>query len=521
MKLKLMTIICMISLAAACANDETASDLGGFAPENTGGGNTGVGQSGAQDFGRFRAIIDRGELPSPETLDMVGFFNEHKVELPNPECEQSICLHAQFGVQGNMINGASCNIVLLGMNTALQPSDYERPPLNLAIAVDTSGSMSGQPIEDVRNGLLALVEQLDPKDTITLVRYQSTAEVATVSSPSSDPERTQLRSSILGLNAGGSTNIYEGLRLALESTKSGANDALQNRVILLSDGVATSGIMDSGRIINLGASYAEQGIGITTIGVGTEFDQHLMQSLSETGPGNFYFLEDSQAVEEVFVEEATSFLVPLAQDVSIAFAADSAYEFRAAYGTNDWTGGRNHATIDIDSLFMASRQTIDDLGQTGGRRGGGGMILLELTPSSLEAEAAQFDGGVGQVMLRFRPPGSEEYVTQTVEVQNPLELEAAPEDGAFDSPAVEKGFVTLNIFVGFQMATQRAEAGSPDAALNVLSPLIVSVEEWLETNDDVDIENDLEYLRKLEQVILQRGASTERIGQAPNPWPRD
>lgn len=517
-----------LALVAGCAlgcggadatfgNNGAADEAGGPTPNGTG-----VAQSGAQDFGRFRGIIEDGQLPAPNTLDPVGFFNEHKIELPAPECGETVCLHGLLGVQGNMINGNNCTVTLIGFNTALTPDDFERPPLNLAIAVDVSGSMQGAPMEAVRAGLGALVEHLEPKDEVALVTYSSDARILIDSTPETDPDRALLRETVASLAPGGETNIYGGLKEALEAVQLRAADNRQNRVILLSDGVATAGIVDRDRIVNLGTSYAEQGIGITTIGVGSDFDLELMRRLSENGSGNFYFLEDVAAVEEVFSEEIKTFLVPLAEDIQISFDVAEGYEFRAAYGTRLWEGDEGRATIEIPSLFMAGRQSDEDVAPGGGRRGGGGMILLEIVPTSDEALAESIgpNAPAGAITMTYRQPGSSNTVSQEVVVHNPLAPGETPSEGEFQDASVEKAFVALNVYAGFEMAIERANNGAGNAALNVLNPLADNVEEWVADNPDPDIEDDLRTMRQLITVVENTGAQ-ETIGAPPDPWPQD
>lgn len=514
------TLLLAAFLAGSCGSD-LASDSRGAA-EAPNSGSTGVGQSGAQDFGRFRAIIEAGELPSPDTLDAVGFFNEHKVELPQPQCAGPVCLHGALGVQGNMVNGSNCTVIMAGMNTALSPDDYERPPLNLSVVVDVSGSMQGAAIDAVRLGLQDFAAQLDPKDNVTLITYATDAQVLFTSGPE-DIDRAGFVQAVSSIRAAGGTNIHSGLRLGLETVSAAAANDRQNRVILLSDGIATEGITDSARIVNLGKTYAEKGIGITTIGVGADFDLNLMRNLSNTGAGNFYFLEDPGAVREVFTEEASSFLIPLANDVRLSLDITGPYAVRGAYGTRIWDADDNAAEVVIPSLFMASRQTVDDVTPDGGRRGGGGAILFELVPIPVPEllEATPANHRAGTLTLEYTLPGSDQRITETVEVMNPLKPGETPENGEFENPSVEKSFVTLNVFVGFKLATERAAVGAPGAALAVLNPLIVELEDWLKTNDDADIEADLELMRKLVLVIERRSGPQETIGNPPNPWPYD
>lgn len=523
----LIAIAMLIGLGAGCSD----ASFGGIANEDAAGVNNaaapnepgaGVGQSGAQDFGRFRSIVEDGEIPAPNTLDAVGFFNEHKFELPAADCGNNVCMHGMFGVWGNMLNGANCTLSMLGFNTPLNPADFDRPPLNMAIAVDVSGSMAGAPIREVRAGLLKLADNLQVKDEVTLVTYSTNAEVVLVSNPDTDPDRALFKEAVANLEARGGTNIYEGLREALREVDSGRDQNRQNRVILLSDGVATEGIENRERIINLGESYANEGIGITTIGVGDDFDIELMQRLSESGSGNFYYIEDLATVEEVFTEEVNTFLIPVAEDVRIDFDVAKGYRFRAAYGTRTWEGESDSAAIFIPSLFIASRTSVDDVGPGNGRRGGGGAILFEVVPTTDDGERRSVAPGepIGQFSMTYRMPGTDQEVTQTTTVINKLAPGDTPDTGEFDDVMVEKAFVALNIYVGFKLASERFAAGAPRQALGILVPLEQAVEQWLVGKDDVDIEDDLATLRQLITNLQQvEPTQPEQLPPAPNPWP--
>ncbi|HVH98495.1 MAG TPA: VWA domain-containing protein, partial [Enhygromyxa sp.] len=323
-----------------------AADEGAFG----GGGSslgTGVGQGGAQDFGLFREILDDGGIPGPETIDDLGFFAEHKIELPEASCNENVCIHGMLGVMGNMISGSNCTVVLVGMNTPIDPAQLERPPLNLVIVVDTSGSMKGEPIERVREGLLRMRDSLEPDDRITLVGFGDEASVL-VEYVAGDSD--ELAIAIASLEPNGSTNIYAGVREAFERVDAHAQLGWQNRVLLVSDGLATVGITSDEKIEGLAESWSELGYGLTTIGLGNDFDVELMRTLAEVGSGSFYYIEDYSAVEEVFEEEVQAFTVPLAEDVTIDATVFEGYDLRRVYGTKQAETWGNHAHIEIPIL---------------------------------------------------------------------------------------------------------------------------------------------------------------------------
>ncbi len=505
--LRALALPTLLTLAVGCGG---GYDEGAY---GSGGDSAGVGQGGAQDFGQFKKILEDGDIPAPETIDDVGFFNEHKIELPPADCDgDKVCLHGLFGQMGNMINGSNCTTLLVGMNTPIDPAELDRPPLNLALAIDTSGSMEGESIFYVREGLERMLDSLDPQDRVSLVTFSSTAKIRTEHTPGDDP---LLASAISGLEAGGGTNIYDGLRTAFDQVEAHAQEGWQNRVILLSDGVATEGITSDAKIIEMAGSYGELGYGLTTIGVGTDFDVELMRTLSEGGSGAFYFLEDPSAVQEVFVEEVTSFMVPLAEEVTIQADIGGEYILRGIYGTKRFEATGEQGTIEIPNLQLAHRESVDD--NQGGRRGGGGAIMLELLARK---GATGADNYVGDVTLNYRDAISKEMVEQVISVDAPVG--PTDEGSHFETKSVEKGFVMLNIYMGFQMAATRSQSGDDRGALNVLIGLQEGVEGWLEDNPDADIEDDLYYIGLFINNLRQRGAEEPPPSQTPpEPWPQD
>lgn len=500
-----------MALAAGCG--DMASDASAGAGGE--GGGFGVGQGGAQDFGQFRAILDAGEIPGPETLDDAGFFNEHKLELPPADCGQDVCVHGELGVMGNMITGSNCTLVMLGMNTAVDPSEMERLPLNLAIVVDTSGSMQGDPIAYLREGLFRMLDDLQPEDRITLVSFSTEARIEAEHVAGDDP---LLSLAIGDLAAHGQTNIYDGLRVGYDAVERYAEPGLQNRLILLSDGEATAGITSTSKLSNLSAEYSLAGYGLSTIGVGEEFDPVLMRELSENGSGAFYFLEDPAAVQEVFEEEVKTFLVPLAQDVVVDLVVDPGYSLRAIYGTKKAEVWGNTGHLEIPSLQIAHRTSVED--DENGRRGGGGAIIAELVPRS-PGEVAEA-GTVGTLRMTYDRPADGEAVTQELAVTTALAPGETPENGQFSFAGVEKAFVMLNVFAGFQMASTRASYGDYGGALTVLVPLGEGVAAWLVDNPDADIEDDLRYIDKfIANLQAKGGGLPPPESNPPEPWPQD
>ena len=503
----------------ACSADESSGTSEGGSPTAPSGpGAVGVGVGGAQDSGRFRAVLAEGGLPARDTLDDVGFFAEHKLDQPAATCGEAVCLHGGLGVAGNLITGSNCTLLSVGLNSPLDPAALPQRPLDVVLAIDISGSMRGAPLDYVKLGLRRMIGGLGADDTVTLVTYEDRAEVVLDGVSAQDAET--LTSAFLGLSAGGGTNLYDGLYMALEHAEALKAPDRDVRVVFLSDGVATEGLTSGNRIVALAQAHAEQGVGITTIGVGADFDVDLMRRVGEVGAGNFYYLDDLAAVEEVFVEEVSVFLRPVATDVQIDVVAGAAYRVRGAYGTNGWRGGLRGGEVKLPALFLAGRRRAASSVE-GGRRGGGGGILVELMP-----EAGDLGGVdtrlVAHLVLKYTDARTGERVEQVVSVDNALAPGEIPDGGHYANATVEKGFLMLNLLRGFEIAMDLVADGDPGTALSTLQVLSQSIGGWLARHPDgePDIEADLVLVAQFIRNLQSRGANTQ-VNTSPEPWPYD
>jgi Ca-activated chloride channel family protein len=467
----------------------------------------------------FRQILEDGELPAPETLDDLGFFAEHKIDYPEADCGQDVCVHALLGVTGNMITGSNCTLVQIGLNTPIDPATLERPPLHLVLAVDTSGSMQGDAILFVKTGLERMIDALQPEDRISLVTYSDSAQVILEDVAATDT--LALKEAFGGLVAGGHTNIYDGMFTAFQVAKAAKDVQWQNRVVLLSDGVATKGITSTPKMVSLARSYAKEGIGITTIGIGEEFDIDVMRSLAEVGAGNFYFLENPESVKEVFTDEVKTFLYPIATEVNIDVNVGGGYVIGRVYGTNGWVGDATGGRIEIPTLFLAGR-TDASAPIEEGRRGGGGAIVFELLPKP-GSDQAEDPYNVLSVDIDWKDPRNGSTLGDVFPVTNPMLPGVIEDGGYFDNFTVEKGFVMVNVLVGFEMATEFAAEGDYPAARAILEAMQPALTDWLEDNPDPDLEDDLAYvdlfITNLEDAEADLWFNIPPPAEPAEPWP--
>lgn len=466
-----------------------------------GGGGGGVGFGGAQDIGQFRGLLAAGEIPGPATLDANGFFSEHRTELPPPDCGDTLCANGMLAVGRAWLDGRYQATLQVAINTPIDPSTLVRRPLNLVVVVDTSGSMaSDNRIGYVRDGLHLLVDELQEGDSLALISYSQAANVRRSFDDQGDA--ASMHALIDTLQADGSTNIYDGLELGFEEASIHFDAERQNRVILLSDGLATAGITSDEEILRLSTSYISDGIGLTTIGVGRDFNVELMRGLAERGAGNFYFIESADAVTEVFTEELNYFVTPIGLGVTLSVATAPGYNLGDVTGTRLWKTTGNSGEMLIPAVFLASRT---DNETPIGRRGGGSALFLDVIPEV----GIESPGPVATITLAYNDPATSERVTQTIVVDNGLAPGELGEDLYVTYQAMVEHYAIYNTYLGLLTATQHAAASNYNCAVAALDTVRSEAATWNQTYEDSDIAADLELFDQFKSNLVAAGANRD------------
>ncbi len=177
----------------------------------------------------------------------------------------------------------------------------ERSPLNLAIVLDRSGSMSGQPLEEAKRCASFVIDRLSPKDRASVVVYDNEVSLLVPSSAVSDKER--FHSAIRHVDSGGMTNLHGGWLKGVEQSSPHITTDTVSRVILLSDGQANEGLTDLDAIAHQCADLAEAGVSTSTYGLGNDFNEGLMIQMARAGQGNSYYGRTAEDLMDPFQEE--------------------------------------------------------------------------------------------------------------------------------------------------------------------------------------------------------------------------
>jgi Ca-activated chloride channel family protein len=187
-------------------------------------------------------------------------------------------------------------ITYLLLDISADPStSSEKPPLSLCLVIDRSTSMTGARMNQVKSAASTLVDQLQPKDSLTIVTFSDFAEVLIPTTEASNPQL--FKSRISQISTEGGTEIFRGLRQgATELSKSRRLSGV-NHLVLMTDG-HTYG--DEDPSIELAAKAAENGISISAMGIGDQWNDSFLDALVAPSGGTSTYLESpAQIVSEL------------------------------------------------------------------------------------------------------------------------------------------------------------------------------------------------------------------------------
>jgi len=236
-------------------------------------------------------------------------------------------------------------IALTGFNLA----STKRSPINLALVIDRSTSMSGDRIEKAREAAILAVNMLESDDTLSVVAYDNNAEVVIPATKVKNKEEL-IKKINQHIYPTGMTALFAGVSKGINQVDKELSRDKVNRIILLSDGQANVGPTSISELSDLARVAAKKGIAITTIGLGEGYNEDLMTAIAGYSDGNHTFVANSVDLEKAFSKEFNDVMSVVAQDVVITINVDKRVKPVRLLGRDGQITG-NTVTVKMNQLY--------------------------------------------------------------------------------------------------------------------------------------------------------------------------
>ena len=341
-------------------------------------------QGGAQDIQHFRSMaLTATTLPRPESLTMEGLMGEHDLTLPSATaCAKLFCLNVQSMAANLPTRPDDRLFVGLAFDSNIDADKLKRGPTSVMAVVDRSGSMSGNPMTNVKAALHALIDQLGPQDRLGIVIYGDDSKVH-LQPTTANGDKKALHEAIDAIAISGSTYMEAGLKLGYDAAfKEARSFDGSVRMMLFTDEQPNVGRTDAASFMGMAEAASLKGIGLTTIGVGVQFDGGLATKVSSVRGGNLFFVDGPAKGGELMAKEFRNMVSEVAHDLVMMLAPHPGYKISGVFGVPDgmMSEGRDGAVaITVPSVFLSSN-------------GGGIYASLAKADSRTNLPAATLDG---------------------------------------------------------------------------------------------------------------------------------
>jgi Ca-activated chloride channel homolog len=261
-----------------------------------------------------------------------------EVEPPAPTVEpgrSTIAIGDLVKLDGTLNNpfirtGQSGSLSLLIDLVASDQTANERAPMAVAVVIDRSGSMAGDKIQKARQAAKAFAARLSDEDSLAIVTYSSDYSVD-LPLTNLKGQRSRVERVIDEILDGGGTDIGGGMNAGIQSLRAANNGAVR-RLLLVSDGNANQGITDPNALAQIAKNARQDGITVSTLGVGLDFNEDLLTQMAQVAGGGYYYARDGEAIAAAFDKELAGINKLAARNVEVGLELANGVTISEVYG---------------------------------------------------------------------------------------------------------------------------------------------------------------------------------------------
>jgi Ca-activated chloride channel family protein len=267
----------------------------------------------AASYTNIRRFIDNGEMPPANAVRIEEMINYFNYDLKGPANGDPVAIHTELS---SAPWNAKHRLLRIGLKAKTLNTD-KLPPSNLVFLIDISGSMDQtNKLPLVKASMKLVAEQLRAEDRVAIVTYAGQAGVALGATPGN--EKRKIIDAIDALEASGSTNGGEGIKMAYRIARDNFMENGNNRIIMATDGDFNVGPNSDEDMEQLIVHERQSRVAISIMGFGMgNLKDSKMEAMADKGNGNYAYIDNMTEAARAFVSEFAGTLYTVAKDVKI------------------------------------------------------------------------------------------------------------------------------------------------------------------------------------------------------------
>jgi Ca-activated chloride channel family protein len=276
--------------------------------------------------------------------------------------------------------------VLLELRAPPEARKTSSPPLNVCLVLDRSKSMQGEKMDVLKAAAIQVLRNIRPQDILSVVAFSDRAEV--IIPAAYHQEGTRLEARIQMIQPSGATEIYQGLEAGVKEVMRSLDSKRINHIILLTDG-QTYG--DEQLCLDLATRLAGHGIGITSLGVGGEWNDIFLDVLSTRTGGSASHISDPQDIKRLLLEKFDALAQTFAEEINIDFSPVDGAELSSVFRLQP-----NPSPVELDGSRIHLGSILQDTST---------RILFEyiIQPKAVQSEKFTFMDATLRVSIALHP----------------------------------------------------------------------------------------------------------------------
>lgn len=232
-----------------------------------------------------------------------------------------------------------------------------KPALNLGVVIDRSGSMSGEKLHYAKQAAAHLIELLGKEDLASVVMYDNVVELVSPPRNMTESNKTVVKKEIQEIFSRGSTALFDGWLKGCEQVAENLDEGFLSRTLLLSDGLANVGLTDQDAIASHARELFQRSVSTSCFGIGRDYNEHLLEAISNSGGGEFHFLEALSAIPLAFEREFEDLVHVSLRDAKITLQLPTGADCEVSAGWLSVTQG-SEVTTALGTLYADREQRV-------------------------------------------------------------------------------------------------------------------------------------------------------------------